>query len=73
MTSRTSGERPPGPSGSAAGGTSHHFDRVALGPYRHRYDCTCGYATDEVDNGTATAGAQLVRHIADTIPKENDT
>ena len=46
----------------------HGFERIALGPYRHRYDCRCGYTTDEADNGTPIAGAQLVRHLAATLP-----
>lgn len=42
--------------------TEHNWRRVPLGAYRHRYVCSCGWESPEVDNGDPAAGAAVVRH-----------
>lgn len=44
--------------------SGHWFEWVRVGAYRHCYVCGCGWRSGEVENGSAAAGAELVRHLA---------
>ena len=48
-------------------GVDHLTRRVAVDTYSHRYECRCGWVSDDCANGEPAAGAALVRHIIDTM------
>jgi hypothetical protein len=49
----------------------HETRRVVLGTYSHRYECTCGWTSEDCPNGNPTAGAALVRHMTEHAREDN--
>ncbi len=42
--------------------TQFRTRRVVVDTYLHRFECECGWASPDAENGRGEAGAALVRH-----------